>query len=166
MAQTDSLNKAFVFRTINAILLQFLVSFAFCQDNNNYILVAGGATNFDLSTAVSLENVQTNSNAISITVKSKNTNYDLYAMLYGYSSSNGVVLPSNLLALKLNSVNPSQSANYNTITLGSSNQLLDQGSTKGNKTVTYMYDLMLNPIGYDYPPGNYNVSILFTLTQP
>ena len=75
-------------------------------------------------------------------------------------------MPASMLDIKLNTVSPSRSANYNTITLSTNNQRIIQSTSTGSGSVSYAYNLIVGPVGYDYPPGNQIFTILLTTTSP
>lgn len=135
------------------------------QNKNNNILLTASNTGFSLTNVSSIETQQVNTNAfqIAVTTKSSNT-FSILAKVSSSTSSTGTPLPASMLAVRLNSVSPTVTANYNTITLSTTDQLLQQVTTTNNPT--FNYDLLSGPVGYNYAPGTYNLTILFTMTQP
>jgi hypothetical protein len=156
--------KSLRFLVINVFLMLIGMQ-VFSQDVNNYLSVSSSVKNVNLNSVAALETEQIQSNAFAITIKSRNNSFSVYAAISFYSSSNGYVLPSNMLSIKLNNVNPSRTANFNEIPITGGNQLIIQGVKTNTSTVTYTYDMYVGPIGYDSPPGTYNATVLFTLTQ-
>ncbi|MBE7172314.1 MAG: hypothetical protein INR73_17130 [Williamsia sp.] len=146
---------------LNAFLLLFLVSDAWSQS----IQLQTGQTNFNFNTSSTLENAQVSVNAFSLSVYSF-SNFSVYAKVSSVSSSSGVTMPASMVAIKLNTVSPSRSANFNPITLSTNNQQIIQSYYTLFWYVTYTYNLIIGPIGYDYPPGNQIFNILFTITSP
>jgi hypothetical protein len=143
------------------------------QNRSNYMDLNSYNTAFSLATAADLETQKVKSNAFQIEVVSRNNDqFNLYARVSSASSSTGTQMPATMLSVKLNSINPALNASYNTITLSNNDQLLQQITTPWlfwllyYSTITLNYDLQLGPVGYDYPPGNYNFTVLFTMTQP
>ena len=157
--------KKLRFLVFNVILMLIGMQEAFSQDVNNYLSVSSSVKSVNFNSVSALETEQIQPNAFAITIKSRNNSFSVYATISFYSSSNGYVLPSNMLAIKLNNVNPSRSANFNEIPITGGNQLIIQGAKTNTSTVTYTYDMYLGPIGFDSPPGTYNATVLFTLTQ-
>lgn len=147
--------------SLNAFLLLFLVSGARAQSIN----LQTGQTNFTFNTPSSLENAQVSVNAFSISVYSFYS-FSVYAKVSSVSSSSGVTMPASMAAIKLNTVSPSRSANFNPITLSTNNQQIIQSNSTLFWYVTYTYNLIIGPVGYNYPPGNQIFNILFTLTNP
>jgi hypothetical protein len=77
-------------------------------------------------------------------------------------------MPSNLYSITLSSTNASLSGNYRRefkLDFTDQNILLHGGSGRGSNVTYYEYDLKVGAIGYDYEPGQYFYSILFTLTE-
>jgi hypothetical protein len=153
------------FLLFNVFLMLIGIQTVFSQDTNNYLDVSSSIKNVNLNSVSTLETEQVQSNAFAITIKSRNNSFSVYATISFYSSSNGYVLPSNMLSIKLNNVNPSRTANFNEIPITGGNQLIIQGVKTNTSTVTYTYDMYIGPIGFDSPPGTYNATVLFTLTQ-
>jgi len=123
-------------------------------------------TGFSFTNVSSIETQQVNTNAFQIAVNSKASNtFSILAKVSSSTSSTGTPLPASMLAVRLNSVSPAVTANYNIITLSTTDQLLQQVTTNNNSS-TFNYDLLSGPVGYNYAPGTYNLTILFTMTQP
>ncbi len=146
---------------LNAFLGLFLVSGAKAQ----IIQVTQGQTNFTCNSSSTLENAQVAVNAFSVAVFSFYS-FSVYVKVSNVSSSAGAAMPASMLAVKLNTVSPSRTANYNTFTLSTNNQQLIQSTNTGLRYVTYTYNLIAGPVGYDYPPGSQLFNVLFTLTYP
>jgi len=148
---------------INVCLLLFSTQKLYCQNSNNYLEVSSLIKNVNANSVATLENEQVQTNAFAISVKFQ-YNFLVYANISFYSSSNGYVLPSGMLGIKLNTVSPSRTANFNEIPLTGGNQLVISGA-RATSLVTYNYNLNIGPLGFDTPPGTYNATIIFTLTQ-
>ncbi|WP_205509931.1 hypothetical protein [Longitalea arenae] len=150
----------------NILMLLFCTSAVHAQNSQNNITLTALNTGFILNSVASIETQQTRANAFQIAVNSRNSaNFSIRARVSSSTSSTGTPFPASMLALRLNTTNPPVTANLNTITLSTTDQLLQQiTSTKNN--ITFNYDLLLAPVGYSYAPGNYNFTILFTMTQP
>lgn len=146
---------------LNVFLGLFLIPDIYCQN----FYVGTGETNFTCNSTSTLENAQVNASAFGFAVYSRYS-FSVYAKVSGVSSSSGVAMPASMLAIKLNSVSPARSANYNTITMSFNNQRIVQGAGTGSDYVTYVYDLILGPVGYAYAPGSQVFTILLTLTSP
>lgn len=151
----------YIMYSVNALLLLFLVPETYCQS----IQLKIGQTSLVLNTAATLEKAQVSLNAISISVLSSNS-FSVYAKVSSVSSSSGIAMPASMLALKLNTVSPSRTANYNTITLSTNNQLVIQSYSTGGSYITYAFNLVTGPVGYSYPPGSQLFNVLLTLTYP
>src|SRR5690349_5705661 len=158
-------NKIRLF-VIHIVVILFFTTTALGQNKNNQIELAAINTGFNLNNASALENQQVKTNAFQIVATSKsNNNFRIFAKVSSSTSSTGTPLPASMLAVRLNSVSPTVTANFNTITLSASDQLLQQINTT-NSPITFNYDLLAGPVGYTYAPGTYNLTMLFTMTQP
>lgn len=158
-------NKIRLF-VINVLVILVWTTTALGQNKNNNIELTAINTGFNLTNASALETQQVKTNAFQIVATSKsNNNFRIFAKVSSSTSSTGTPLPASMLAVRLNSVSPTVTANFNTITLNTSDQLLQQINTTSSP-ITFNYDLLAGPIGYSYAPGTYNLTMLFTMTQP
>lgn len=74
---------------------------------------------------------------------------------------------SNIYSIQLNTANTSVSNNYyKKYKLSSIDQNILVHKTRAINYGIYDYDLLVDPVGYDYEPGQYYYSIIFTVTQP
>ena len=151
----------FLLRFLNVFIPLFLVSNLYSQT----IQVQTGQTYFAMNSSSKLENEQVSVNAFSISISTRSS-FSVYAKVSNINSSSGVTMPASMLDIKLNTVSPSRSANYNTITLSTNNQRIIQSTSTGSGSVSYAYNLIVGPVGYDYPPGNQIFTILLTTTSP
>lgn len=135
------------------------------QNSNNKIQVSASATNFTMASASSLENAQTLTSAFTLAVFSKSGKCSIYGNVSASSTTSSTPMPASVLALQLNTISPAMAANFNVIPLSLVNQLLFQSANKFNEE-DLTYNLILGPVGYDYAPGTYSFTILFTMTQP
>jgi hypothetical protein len=164
MCNTDvNIIRLFV---INVTIILFWTTTALGQNKNNNIELTAINTGFDLTNASALETQQVKTNAFQIIATSKsNNNFRIFAKVSSSTSSTGTPLPASMLAVRLNSASPTVTANFNTVTLSTIDQLLQQINTTSSP-ITFNYDLLAGPIGYTYAPGTYNLTMLFTMTQP
>ena len=151
----------FLLRFLNVFILLFLISDLYSQT----VQVQTGQTNFTFNSSSTLENAQVSVNAFSVSVSTRSS-FSVYAKVSNVSSSSGVTMPASMLGIKLNTVSPSRSANYNTITLSTNNQRIIQSTSTGSGSVSYTYNLIAGPVGYDYPAGSLVFNILLTITNP
>lgn len=165
--------KNIIFFTVTNVIFMVNGMWACAQNRTNYLEANSYNTSFSLVTAADLETQKVRSNAFQVEVMSRsNDRFNIYARVSSSSSSTGVNMPAGMLSVKLNSITPLLNVNYNTITLSNTDQLLQQVTTPflfwllWYSTINFSYDLQLGPVGYDYPPGNYNFTVLFTMTQP
>ncbi|MCB9046155.1 MAG: hypothetical protein H6550_08435 [Chitinophagales bacterium] len=137
-------------------------------DKNNYIEVdLQSSINFTVSQPSHFENKQTVSNAIKLKFKSKSSDCTVYAKASNYSTPSGANQNTIPIELEMRSNNAKKLKNVvsGPLQLTLYDQLLFQQS-KDNSTNNFFYDVSLLPLGYDYPEGQYNFTILFTMTQP
>lgn len=137
------------------------------NSNQNYFDVeATSSLHFTVSQPSHFENVQTINNAFKFKFKTKNSNCRVSAKVSNYTVPRGA--STNTIPLELhhssNNSNSVSSLVYNLHLTNYDQQLFAQ--KKANQTFHFSYDLNLLPLGYDYPEGQYNFTILFTMTQP
>jgi hypothetical protein len=157
--------KKIQFLIINVTMLLVGMQKLYSQDANNYLSVSSTIKNVNINSVATVENEQVQTNAFTLTIKSRNDGFNIYAYISYYNSSNGYVLPSDMLAIKLNTVTPSRTANFNEIPITGGNQLIISSTKTNTSTVTYNYNMYIGPLGYDSPPGTYNATIMFTMTD-
>lgn len=153
----------------NAIMLLLCLTAARAaqgQNSQNNISLTAINTSFTLNSVSAIETQQIKTNAFQIAVNSRSSdNFSIRARVSASTSSTGTPLPASMLSLRCTSTSPPITINTNTITLSNTDQFLQQINSNKNN-VTFNYDLMLDPVGYTYAPGNYNLTILFTMSQP
>jgi hypothetical protein len=138
---------------------------------SNYIDVnTNSILNFTINDAASLENSQTINNAISIRVRSVTNACRVYARLSNFTAPAGFYPSTSPLALDWTSDTSPNAGSLakNLISLEVTDKLL---FTQPQMFFLYSYyqfnyNLVLQNLSYDYPPGYYNFTILFTMTQP
>jgi len=138
------------------------------QNSNNYFQVlTNTGLNFNLDEPNDIENGKTLTNALTLRLKTKNQNCSVYARLYNYSAPAGFYPSSSPLYLDWTSDNSNNAGNL--VTTSNSIESYDKllfTQPKSATVFSYYYNLYLSAVGYDYPPGNYNFTLLFTMTQP
>lgn len=135
-------------------------------NNTSFDVQVNSGLNFTLSQPDHLENKQTIYNALKLQLKSKKNDCSVYAKVTNYTTPNGA--PSNSIPLELEHRNNTSKKVYglvNNLQLTHYDQQLFSNK-KDNSNNNFFYDLNLLPLGYDYPEGQYNFTILFTMTQP
>lgn len=137
-------------------------------DNNNYLEVNTNSNlSFTCNDPKDLESVQTIYNAISLKFKTKNNDCSIYAKISSYNYPYGAS-PSNIpIELDYTSDNSPNAQNLlrDPVQLSYYDQRLFVQPQR-SQTFHFYYDLRLQALGYDYPPGKYDFTILFTMTQP
>ena len=158
--------KYYIRKLLTTCLCCLFIYYGKAQNSSNYISATANTTNFNLSTANSLETEQTLSNAFTLDITSMNGPYSAYIRVFSTNSSSATPIPANMLAVQLNNYRCTR-CSFTTakIPLSQTDQQLIQG-TKKSSGDSYYYDLILAPIGYNYAPGTYTFTILFTMTQP
>lgn len=164
------LSKQFFLRILSLWLsVVVLCTTAYSQNDDNNITITSAPLNFLLNSTFSLENEQVINNALTIRVESKK-NYNVFVRVSNMTNTTGTPIPPNKLSMQLSgSDESSQSFPVTTrIYLSQTDQLIISDKNRAaNKTGDYFYyDYYLGPLGYDYAPGNYTFTLLFTMTQP
>lgn len=136
------------------------------KGSNYFEVDVNTGLNFTISQPAHFENKQVLINAFKLKFKTKSSNCSVYAKVSNYSTPRGANTQDIPLQLEHRNNN-----SKNVYSLAKSLQLknYDQqlfSQKKGNQTFNFTYDLALLPLGYDYPEGQYNFTILFTMTQP
>jgi hypothetical protein len=148
-------------------MLLLCTTAAHAQNSQNNISLTAINTSFTLNSVSAIETQQTTINAFQIGVNSRSSaNFSIRARVSASTSSTGTPLPASMLSLRCSSTSPPITANLNTVTLSTTDQFLQQIINSNKNNVTFNYDLLLDPVGYNYAPGNYNLTILFTMSQP
>lgn len=164
------LSKQFFLRIL-ALWVMTVVNIvpASSQNKDNYLAISSVPLNFNLSSTFSLETEQVINNALTINVESKK-NYNIFVRVSNMTNTSGTPIPPNMLSLQLSgSDESSQSFPVTTrIYLSQTDQLIisDKNRTDKKKGDFFYYDYYFGPLGYDYAPGNYTFTLLFTMTQP
>jgi hypothetical protein len=77
------------------------------------------------------------------------------------------MLPTNLFSIQMSSTNSNLNSSYRSkFNLDFTEQVILRPASSANRDNTYyVYDLHVDAIGYDYDPGQYFYTILFTITE-
>lgn len=152
-----------------AVLLLALGIRCAAQNKSNYLTLSTNAIlSFYLNSPEDLEQTQTIYNALTMSIKTRSRNAMLSARLSFANAPAGVNV-NDLIGLQFVSSN---SNNYslstpNPIYLNSVDQtLFYQPKHTNNQFKNFNYNLLLKPLGFDVAPGNYNFTLLFTMSQP
>ena len=135
---------------------------------NNLTLTTNAILSFYLNSPEDLEQTQTIYNALTMSIKTRTRNAVLSARLSFANAPAGVNV-NDLIGLQFASSN---SNNYslpspNPVYLNWVDQpLLYQPKHTNNQFKTFNYNLLLKPLGFNAAPGNYNFTLLFTMSQP
>jgi hypothetical protein len=158
---------------VKLLLLIAVVCFylnGFAQNSRNQVVLTSTPLNWTLSTAVQLENEQQISNAFNIRAYSNNnTGYSVYVRVSNMTNTSGTPMPASMNKLQLYNQISSTGASPVTskITLSQTDQriIYDIDKTDNIGDIFY-YNAFFGPVGYDYAPGTYTFTVLFTMTQP
>jgi hypothetical protein len=152
-----------------AVLLIALGIRCAAQNKKNYLVLnTNSILSFYLNSPEDLEQTQTIYNALTVSIKTRNSNAVVSANLAFGNAPAGVNV-NDLIGLQFASSN---SNNYslssaNPIYLSSFNQtLFYQPKHSNNQFKNFNYNLLLKPLGFNTAPGNYNFTLLFTMSQP
>lgn len=136
-------------------------------NNNNYLDVnLNSNLNFTINQPEELENTQTLTNAIRLNFMTKRKNCGIYAKVASYTAPYGADKTNVPLELKHRSDNSNNVSSLVTTPLHLTTY--DQRlfiQPKSKQEYNFYYDLRLMPLGYDYPEGQYNFTLMFTMTQ-
>lgn len=137
------------------------------NDNQNYLQVnTHQGLNFSCSTPSDLENPQTINSALTLTFKSKKQDCSMHVKVSSYNIPRGADPNDIPLELLWTSDNSQNAVNVvRTLSLSKYDQQLFAQPAK-SQTFHFRYDLRLKALGYDYPSGHYNYTLMFTMTQP
>ena len=134
---------------------------------HNYLEVNTQANlQFTATQPEDFENTQTVPNAVKLQLKTKNSNSSVYARITDYTTPNGADKANIPLALKHRQDNSGNT--YNLVTTSLQLTYQDQllfVQPKSNQAFNFFYDLQLMPLGYEYPEGQYNFTIMFTMPR-
>lgn len=141
------------------------------QNANNYLqLTVYNGLNFYINDPLDLESAQTIGNALKIRIRCRSKTAAIYARLYSYNAPSGFYPSSSPLWLHWSSdTSPNVSlASTSPISVETYDKLLFTQPKMSNSPSYYefYYNFQLSGLSYDYPPGNYNFTIMFTMTQP
>jgi hypothetical protein len=151
-----------------ALLLLFGCKCAAQNNKNNLVLNTNAILSFNLNSPEDLEQTRTIYNALTVSIKTRSKNAVVSAKLSFANAPAGANV-NDLIGLQFASSN---SNNYslssvNPVYLSFVNQtLFYQPKHSNNQFKTFNYNLLLKPVGFDVAPGNYNFTLLFTMSQP
>lgn len=161
-------------KTILSKLLLFICFVSFyangsAQNDRNQIILSSVPLNWTLSTPAQLENEQQISNAFTITALSNNARgYSVFVRISNMTNTSGTPMPASMNKFQLYNQAASTGSLPVTakITLSQTDQLIITDSDKTNNTGdSFYYNAFIGPVGYDYAPGTYTFTVLFTMTQ-
>ena len=162
MINLDSKKKIIILSSI----LIFLVVAKINAQSFGYNLQTSSLT-FDYSTLSNYTTPRTYSKAFTLSINNSNRGkYNIFCKIMVNSSLSIANTPTSLFSVKVNSANFNINSNYyQPVNIGLSDVLVGNVSGRGGRSDTINYDLILNPIGLNYEPDNYNYSFMFTVSE-
>lgn len=156
---------------LTALSALLITNISLGQNANNYIQIYTNAgINFTIDEPASLETPQTITNAITIRLRCRKKASNVYARISNFNVPPGFYATNSPLYLDWTSDTSPNTSNLSTvpIQLEVYDKLLftQPKMSQSPSYYQYNYALKLDGLSYDYPPGNYNFTILFTMTQP
>ncbi|MCD6064071.1 MAG: hypothetical protein K0R82_1982 [Flavipsychrobacter sp.] len=156
-------------RFLLVILLVLLSTRGYAQNQDNYIqVIPNTSLSFALNSVTEIENDQTLNNALTVQLSTKDKNREAYARISAVTSPPGYSLtspyPVKLLFVSHNSNNVSNLVSTALQLTNTDQRLFSQ--RKQNADVQFNYSMIFMATNWNYPPGNYSFTILFTLTPP
>ena len=125
------------------------------------------ALSFDYSTLSNFTTPRIIPKAFTLNIRNSNRGkYNIFCKIVSNSNENFGNIPLNLFSVKVNSANFTiSSPYYNSTILGLSDVIVGNVTGRARKTDTIDYDLILNPLSFNFGPDNYNYSFIFTVTE-
>ena len=107
------------------------------------------------------------SNAFRLEINQKGRRVFVSARAISNLNQGVTMLPTNLFSIQMSNTNSNLNASYRgKYNLDFTDQTILRPTSSGNRDNTYYeYDLHVDAIGYDYDPGQYFYTILFTITE-
>jgi hypothetical protein len=132
---------------------------------NLSLSVQSSSINVNYNTETDFETTRFISKAITYNIIARKGVF-VYARLSAQSNLPLINIPQNPFSLKVNTSSVSiASSFYQSMPLSYSDVLVFQFNSKANKGIRVENDLIINPIGYNFEPGNFLYSIIFTVTE-
>lgn len=137
------------------------------SNKNNYLEVEQtGNLNFTVNDPEEFEDPQVATSAVRLRLKTQRAACAVYVRVSSYNVPQGASQSNIPLELDHRTDNSDNVTSLvrDPLRLSSTDQRLFV-QPKSKNTYTYNYDLRLAPVGYQFPPGQYNFTIMFTMTQ-
>lgn len=152
---------------ISFSLIQSVLLFAQTK-GNNIVVTSSNITFPNLTTYTQIETEQSILNAIGVTVKSGGA-YHMYVRVSNMTTTSTTPPVVSLMKIQLASstVGSTTTPTTGKLTLSATDQQLSVCTFKTSNTGdVYSYNIFFGPLGYNYAPGTYNFTLLFSMTQP
>lgn len=145
----------FKFNTVIAQNGQF-IDFSIAQRNLQFIY----------QTEADFENPKMTSDAFTLDIRAKSRRLLISARTISNLNSGLTTVPNNLFSIQLSGTNANINSGFTGLyNLDFTDQTILMYGERGNKKAFFDYDLHVAEIGYDYDPGQYFYSIIFTVTE-
>ena len=153
-----------LFCSLFLLLSLSIVSFA--QDSRNYLQVnVNTGLNFNINDPNELLTQQVLYNAFKFEIRNRDRDCTVTVKLHSYNTSSGYYPSVSPLQVQHQSNNSPKISYINTqpVTVSTNDEVLFVKGKNGGKH-SFFYNMILAPLGYDFPPGNYNFTLMFTMT--
>lgn len=109
---------------------------------------------------------RTISNAFTINLRGRNRRFFLTARSVATLNYSFVRIPTDMFYVQLTQTNADLSGQYyQRLPISYVDQTIFIFRPTNNRNFTFDYDLIFKPVGFEYEPGQYFYSIVFTLTE-
>lgn len=105
-------------------------------------------------------------NAFRLELRGRNTRMMVSAKTISTLNFSFTSIPVDIFSIRINSTNYFVSGNdANKLALDFSDRNILYFQANNNRNYYFNYNLYYQPIGYEYEPGNYFYSVIFTITE-
>lgn len=105
-------------------------------------------------------------NAFRVNIRGRNRRLLVTAKAVSVLTNSFTSIPADIFSIKLRNTNSPMGSNYfYKYPLSFIDSDIINHSSNNNRPFFFDYDLYFSPIGYDYEPGQYFYSIIFTITE-
>lgn len=120
----------------------------------------------EYNTELDLETTRLIQKAVTITVSSTRRGFNIYARLQPSVNMQLSNMPPEPFGIKVNSTSLSIANNFYTAkNIKLSDLLICSFSGNITRSAKVDFDVLLNPVGYNYEPGFFDYSLIFTVSE-
>lgn len=154
-------------KSLTIIIIYFLFSTCKINAQSFAFNLQTSSLTFDYSTLANFSTPRTITKAFTLSINNSNRGkYNISCKIIPNSSFNVADIPTSIFSVKVNSANFTVNNTYYQVkTIGLSDILVGNVTGRGGKNDTIYYDLILNPVEFDFQPNNYNYSFMFTVSE-